>query len=83
MSRTDRAVSGPTYIIACSYCGRKFSRKQRDTHLRPHKDKRGYSRPGRTGYLVNTKYYSVIRNTGYRRMLEKRTYQFRIVRDGL
>ena len=57
-SRSKSAGSGfgPTYVIECLYCGKKFSRKERDTHLKPHKDKHGYACPGRTGYVVDTKY---------------------------
>jgi len=47
---------GPTYVIECTYCGKKFSRKELNTHLKPHKDKHGYPCPGRTGYVVDTKY---------------------------
>ncbi len=47
---------GPKYIIECSYCGKKFSRKKMDTRLNPHKDKSGYPCSGRIGYLVDTKY---------------------------
>jgi len=46
---------GPTYLVQCSYCGKKFERKQYSTRLNPHKDKNGYPCPGRTGYLVDTK----------------------------
>lgn len=48
--------SGPTYVYECTYCGKKFSRQKMDSSLRPHKDKNGYPCPGRTGYLVDTKY---------------------------
>lgn len=48
--------SGPTYVVGCSYCGKKFRRKTRDTTMRPHKDKSGYSCSGRRGYLVDTIY---------------------------
>lgn len=47
---------GPTYIIQCSYCGKRFNRKAYVTNLNPHKDKQGYPCRGRTGYLVDTKY---------------------------
>ena len=48
--------TGPTYVIQCSYCGKRFNRKEYDTRLRQHKDKQGYPCPGRSGYLVETKY---------------------------
>ncbi len=55
-SKSARSGFGPTYVIECSYCGKKFSRKERGTRLKPHKDKHGYPCPGRSGYLVDTKY---------------------------
>lgn len=48
--------TGPTYVYECSYCGKKFSRQKMDSTMRPHKDKNGYPCPGRTGYLVDTKF---------------------------
>lgn len=51
-----KSHSGPTYVIECSYCGKKFRRKTRDTSMRPHKDKDGYRCSGRRGYLVDTIY---------------------------
>jgi hypothetical protein len=48
--------TGPTYVIQCTYCGRRFSRKNYEMTLNPHKDKSGYSCPGRNGFLVETKY---------------------------
>lgn len=48
--------SGPTYILQCSYCGKKFNRKEYGTNLNPHKDKQGYPCPGRIGYLIDTRY---------------------------
>lgn len=47
---------GPTYVMECSYCGKKFKRKARGTTLKAHKDKNGYPCPGRHGYLVDTIY---------------------------
>lgn len=47
---------GPTYVIQCSYCGKRFNRKEYGTSLNPHKDKQGYPCLGRIGYLVDTKY---------------------------
>ena len=46
----------PIYVIECSYCGKRFSRKIMNTRLNPHKDKHGYPCSGRKGYLVDTKY---------------------------
>lgn len=47
---------GPTYIVECSYCGKKFKHKEYSTQLNPHKDRQGYPCPGRTGFIVDTKY---------------------------
>jgi len=55
-STTRKPSYVPTYVIECSYCGKKFNRKKRNTRLNPHKDKYGYPCSGRNGYLVDTKY---------------------------
>lgn len=47
---------GPTYLVQCTYCGKKFARKEYDTGLNPHKTKDGHPCPGRIGHLVETKY---------------------------
>lgn len=47
---------GPTYVIQCMVCGKRFSRRSYDTSLNPHKNKSGYDCFGRTGFLVETKY---------------------------
>jgi predicted nucleotidyltransferase component of viral defense system len=55
-ARTSRPLTGGRiYVIQCSYCGKKFNRRNYDTSLNPHKTKDGYSCPGRRGYLVETK----------------------------
>jgi predicted nucleotidyltransferase component of viral defense system len=51
-----RVKTGPVYIYQCSYCQKKFRRSKRDSRLNEHKTPSGYSCPGRTGYLVDTKY---------------------------
>lgn len=60
MSRFGRSNSrnsfGPTYVVECSYCGKKFRRKTNSTTIKAHKDKDGYSCSGRHGYLVDTIY---------------------------
>lgn len=48
--------TGTIYIVECPYCGRTFRRKTRNTTLRPHKDKNGWSCSGRHGYIVDTKW---------------------------
>jgi predicted nucleotidyltransferase component of viral defense system len=55
-STTRKPSFGPTYVIECPYCGKKFNRKKMNTRLNPHKDKDGYPCSGRNGYLVDTKY---------------------------
>lgn len=47
---------GPTYVLECMYCHKRFQRKEYSTTLNPHKDKSGYRCPGRTGHLVDTRY---------------------------
>ena len=41
------------YVYECPLCEKKFYRKKRDSKLRPHKDKDGYSCSGRRGILLN------------------------------
>ncbi|GBD98781.1 hypothetical protein BMS3Abin07_00808 [bacterium BMS3Abin07] len=55
-SRSTISSFGPTYVIECSYCGKRFKRKKNTTRLNPHKDKYGYPCSGRTGYMVDIKY---------------------------
>jgi len=57
--RRKRAISfksGVTYIIECSYCGKRFRRSEYDTKINEHKDKYGNRCYGRIGYIVNTIY---------------------------
>ncbi len=54
--RHSKSNLGLTYVIECSYCGKKFNRKKMNARLNPHKDKNGYPCSGRNGYLVDTKY---------------------------
>jgi len=53
-----RATSsfGPTYVIECLYCHKRFRRKTYDTALNKHKTKDGWNCPGTVGYLVDTQY---------------------------
>jgi len=46
---------GPTYVIECGFCRRRFYRKTRDTGLNAHKDKAGFPCSGRIGYHVDTR----------------------------
>lgn len=52
----SRTGSGPTYIYRCSYCGKKFRRKSRDSKLNEHKNKSGYRCPGRTAIFEGVEY---------------------------
>jgi len=54
--RVSSYRSGITYIIECSYCGKKFKRKKHDSRLRAHKDKYGNACFGRNGFFVDTIY---------------------------
>ncbi len=49
-------MSGPTYVYECMYCHKKFRRKKQSSILNQHKTPEGWPCPGRTGYLVDTKY---------------------------
>ena len=46
-------ANSTTYIIECSYCGRRFSHQREDTALRAHNDRDGYPCSSRAGYLVD------------------------------
>ena len=48
--------NSPTYVYQCSYCGKKFYRKNRNSANRKHKDNNGYSYNGKTSYYIDTKY---------------------------
>jgi len=50
------SMSGVTYVYECSYCQKKFRRKKQTTTLNAHKTPDGWPCPGRTGYLIDTKY---------------------------
>jgi len=54
--RSSTSQYGPKYIFQCTYCGKKFTHKSNDPSLHKHKDKYGYSCPGRSGFYVTTKY---------------------------
>jgi predicted nucleotidyltransferase component of viral defense system len=49
--------SGIVYVYQCPYCNKKFEHSRADSTLRAHKNAGGYGQcPGRTGYLVTTRY---------------------------
>jgi len=48
--------SNVLYIVECPMCDKQFSRKKRDTTLRPHKNKAGRPCHGRRGILKETRY---------------------------
>lgn len=50
------APSGPTYVFECISCHKRFNRKSMDGVLNPHKDRRGWDCPSRTGMYRQTKY---------------------------
>lgn len=53
----QKAFAGPTYVIACTVCGKRFRRKKLNYALNPHKGSgQTLTCPGRTGYLVDTEY---------------------------
>jgi predicted nucleotidyltransferase component of viral defense system len=55
-SRPSTPSYGPTYIIECSHCGKRFRRKSLSASIQKHKDKSGWDCSGRTGYHVDTVY---------------------------
>jgi predicted nucleotidyltransferase component of viral defense system len=54
--RRSTGFGGPTYVYECTYCGKRFRRKEQTTSLNPHKDKSGYPCSGRYGHWVDTQY---------------------------
>ncbi len=52
----SRAKTGPVYVYQCGYCQKKFRRSKRDARLNEHNTPDGYRCPGRTAYLIDTKY---------------------------
>jgi hypothetical protein len=47
---------GLRYVIQCTVCGKKFERRSQNPQVRPHKSPEGWDCPGRTGFLVDTRY---------------------------
>jgi predicted nucleotidyltransferase component of viral defense system len=47
-----RQSTGPRYVVECSYCGKRFTRKTRSTVMNRHKDQYGNQCYGRRGFLV-------------------------------
>lgn len=55
--RTQRFSSGgPKYIFKCSVCGKRFTRNNHDSSMRPHKGKGGYQCYGTYGIYEDTRY---------------------------
>jgi hypothetical protein len=54
-SRTGRS-NGVTYIIQCPACSKQFTRSSSGTRLNAHKNPWGSPCPGRSGFLVSTRY---------------------------
>jgi len=55
-ARVSYISGGPKYLIECSVCGKRFTRKSRGVSLSRHKDKYGNDCFGRSGFLLNIKY---------------------------
>ena len=51
-----RLNTGPTYVVQCPVCQKKFSRKTNTSQLNPHKNEHGYKCSGRHGIYVETRY---------------------------
>jgi hypothetical protein len=51
-----RSFAGPTYVLECGLCGKRFTRSRMDATLRPHKDPNGWPCAGRTGFWADTRY---------------------------
>jgi len=48
--------TGPVHVYECPLCNRRFQHSERDSSLRPHKDKHGWPCYGRQGIWVDTKW---------------------------
>ena len=53
LRRVKRHRTGTTYIVQCSYCGKKFRRSTYTTKLKKHKNKQGNPCYGRVGYVID------------------------------
>lgn len=51
-SQASAYLGGPTRVIQCTYCSKQFKRKGASLTLKPHKDRGGYSCPGRSAYFL-------------------------------
>jgi WYL domain len=51
-----RLNAGPTFVVQCPVCQKKFSRKTNTNQLNPHKNEHGYKCSGRHGIYVETRY---------------------------
>jgi predicted nucleotidyltransferase component of viral defense system len=51
-SRPARTRTGPTYIIQCGTCNKRFTRTTRTTQMNKHKNPWGSPCPGRRGYIL-------------------------------
>jgi predicted nucleotidyltransferase component of viral defense system len=61
MTRPARSSSlfrsrAPTYVYQCTVCNRKFERQTQDSSMRAHKNEQGWPCPGRSSFLVDTRY---------------------------
>ena len=51
-----RGVNTIKYVFKCSICGKQFTRTTYDSHINPHKSKKGFQCYGTFGIYVSTKY---------------------------
>lgn len=51
-----RSPQGPTYVVQCTTCGKRFNRKRYDIKIKAHKSPSGSRCFGRMGFLLETKY---------------------------
>jgi uncharacterized protein YlaI len=54
--RRPRRSTGPTYVIQCPVCQKRFDRKTTSTRLNAHKNQWGSPCSGRSGYRVDTRW---------------------------
>jgi hypothetical protein len=50
-----RLRSGPTYVVQCGTCSKRFNRTTRSLRMNTHKNPWGSPCPGRRGYLMSVR----------------------------
>jgi predicted nucleotidyltransferase component of viral defense system len=54
-TRRPQLRTGPTYVVQCGLCGKRFTRTTNSTRMNQHKNPWGSPCPGRAGFLVSVR----------------------------